>query len=133
MLNKLVKFQDSGFAFIAWEKFELHCQGTCIIPADLRGVVYRAVMSKNGKRAFPALLNVSSWVTKKYLIDFSLFYFDSFSIFIAVSSYWYAWRKRPNSSIIFSSYRWYSCWWYLELLSIGKYQYFLWNRVVKLN
>lgn len=59
MLSQLVKFQDIGFASIAWEKFEKHCQGTCIIPADLRGVVYKAVMSKDGKRAFPALLNVS--------------------------------------------------------------------------
>lgn len=59
MLNRLVKFGDKDFAKIALEKFEKHCKGTEVIPADLRSVIYRAVISADGKNAFTALMNVS--------------------------------------------------------------------------
>lgn len=59
MLNRLVKFGDKEFAKVALEKFEKHIKGTDIIPADLRGVIYRAVISADGKNAFTSLMNVS--------------------------------------------------------------------------
>lgn len=61
MLNRLIKFGDKEFADVARQKFEAHCNGTAIIPADLRSVIYRAVISVDGKCAFDSLLNVRYW------------------------------------------------------------------------
>lgn len=59
MLNRLVKFGDKEFTKVALEKFEKHIKGTETIPADLRSVIYRAVISVDGRKAFNSLMNVS--------------------------------------------------------------------------
>lgn len=58
VLNRLVKFGDKEFANEARKKFEEHCAGVKSIPADLRSVVYKAVISVDGKAAFDSLLKV---------------------------------------------------------------------------
>ena len=41
------------------EKFERHCSGTDIIPADQRSFVYRTVIASDGKKAFNELIKVN--------------------------------------------------------------------------
>ncbi len=60
VLNLLIKFGGKDFLKVAKKKFEDHCAGDSTIPADLRTVVYKAVISVNGKKAFNSLLNVIS-------------------------------------------------------------------------
>ena len=43
VLNKMVTFGDEKVLAEAKRRFDLHVAGTRILPADLRGTVYRSV------------------------------------------------------------------------------------------
>jgi puromycin-sensitive aminopeptidase len=58
VLNRLIRFGATHFTDAMRKKFEQHCNGVELIPADERSAVYRTVIAADGKQAFDQLIKV---------------------------------------------------------------------------
>jgi puromycin-sensitive aminopeptidase len=58
VITRLASFGDPPVIEESKKRFEAHCNGTALIPADLRSAIYRAVASSADEKTFAALFNL---------------------------------------------------------------------------
>ena len=58
VISRLVSFEDPQVLDEARKRFDAHVAGTAVIPADLRGPVYRAVASRCDDKTYDQLLKI---------------------------------------------------------------------------
>lgn len=58
LINRLVSFDDPGVCEEALRRFKAHMDKTALIPADLRGAVYRAVSTHGDDQSYESLYDI---------------------------------------------------------------------------
>lgn len=58
VLNCMIRFGMTDFTDAVRKKFNLHCSGDDIIPANQRSFVYQTIIASDGKKGFDELMKV---------------------------------------------------------------------------